>query len=612
MSRPGKELEVANEQRAQKRYSEKVWERYSSRQEGPQDAHLLGRVMLTGGDPELNGGSDFYIGEALATVDGMRVFSWTAPVACTFFRGGRNRHEWYDEVVAIRAFRRRNGQIVDFTDQAFQDDATEPYFPSPDFVIPARPPRKFTLPGRRNRPGSPVPDQKPPATQDGKTPVREELLKEELAAPRGKSLTPVLATLQPDQYDLITAPATASMIVEGRPGTGKTIIASHRAAYLISETAAQHEGTVLLVGPTDGYTGHVRDVIGRLTGNSDRVKVISLPQLMLRVLGWTAVSAGPSAQDPKDVDSELGRLARQAVRQLAQVQGTGATAREAYEYLRQNGSADLPLTVDRDWAEYLGGLPSYSQAVSRRAQMPLLACISWNYPADLGMVGHVIVDEAQDVTPLEWFLLRAVNSGKAWTLLGDLNQRRSDHTPSSWSQVWEVLGVDGMDAPPTRLLRSYRSTRPILEYANQLLPSRDRDVLAFQSDGPEPVVCQVPAARLREEIASQVDRLLAAYPAGTLAIISVDPVSVRASLRAAGWTGAGGGSLAWERAGRSVTALHPDEARGLEFDAVIVVEPVDFPKNFSRHGSLYTALTRPNRELTIVHARKIPDKLLQQ
>ena len=55
MSGPGKELEVANEQRAQKRYSEKVWERYSSRQEGPQDAHLLGRVVLTGGDPELNG-----------------------------------------------------------------------------------------------------------------------------------------------------------------------------------------------------------------------------------------------------------------------------------------------------------------------------------------------------------------------------------------------------------------------------------------------------------------------------------------------------------------------------------------------------------------------------
>jgi DNA helicase II / ATP-dependent DNA helicase PcrA len=612
MSGPGKELEVANEQGAQKRYSEKVWERYSSRQEGPQDAHLLGRVVLTGGDPELNGGSDFYIGEALATVDGMRVFSWTAPVACTFFRGGRNRHEWYDEVVAIRAFRRRNGQIVDFTDQAFQDGATEPYFPSPDFAVRARPPRKFTLPGRKNRPASPVPDQELSATQDGKTPVREEFLKEELAAPRGKSLAPVLATLQPDQYDLITAPATASMIVEGRPGTGKTVIASHRAAYLISEAGAQHEGTVLLVGPTDGYTGHVRDVIGRLTGNSDRIKAISLPQLMLRLLGWTAVPPGPSAQDPKDADSELGRLARQAVHQLAQAKGTGTSAREAYEYLRQNGAADRPLTADHDWIEYLSGLPPYSKALSRRAQMPLLACISGQYPADLGAVGHVIVDEAQDVTPIEWFLLRAVNRGKTWTLLGDLHQRRSDHTPSSWSQVWEVLGIDGMDAPTTRLLRSYRSTRPILEYANRLLPRGDREVLAIQADGPEPLVCQVTAARLREEITSQVDRLLAAYPAGTLAVISVDPVGVKKSLRTAGWTGVGGGSPMWERAGRSITTLHPEEARGLEFDAVVVVEPVDFPKNFSRHGSLYTALTRANRELTLIHARKIPDKLLPE
>lgn len=49
--------------------------------------------------------------------------------------------------------------------------------------------------------------------------------------------------------------------------------------------------------------------------------------------------------------------------------------------------------------------------------------------------------------------------------------------------------------------------------------------------------------------------------------------------------------------------------RGLEFDAVIVVEPSDFPKNFGRHGPLYTALTRPNRELVVVHSRALPEAL---
>ena len=61
--------------------------------------------------------------------------------------------------------------------------------------------------------------------------------------------------------------------------------------------------------------------------------------------------------------------------------------------------------------------------------------------------------------------------------------------------------------------------------------------------------------------------------------------------------------------GEWVTVIDPDEARGLEFDAVIVVEPADFPQNYGRQGPLYTALTRPNRELAIVHAKPLPDAL---
>lgn len=626
MSGSDKDLEVANEQAKQKLYSKTISERYDRRREGPQDAYLLGRVMLTDADPDLNDGSDFYIGEAHADIDDKRVFSWTAPVACTFFRGKRNRHEWHDKVVAVRAFRRRNGEIAGFEDQPFRDDAIEPYFPSPEFVPPHAATSSRPLPGQLP-PGQPpavLPSSQRPIPADGRKTEGEvdtgpvpandldlgvragRLLRAELEAPRGSGLAPVLATLQPDQYDLITAPGAASMIVEGQPGTGKTIIASHRAAYLISEgEGALRDGAVLLVGPTAGYTSHVRDVITRLTGGSNRVKVISVTDLMLRVLDWTSVPVGSATRSPEDVDWNLGLLARQAVSQAGQT----ATVQDAYEHLRQNGSAGHPLTVDRRWIKYLGELPSYSHAPSRRALMPLLACLSWRVPADLGRVRHIIVDEAQDVTPLEWFLLKAVSAETTWTLLGDLNQRRSDHTASSWSQVWSWLGIGGMEAPPIRLLRSYRSTRPILAYANQLLPNKEREFLAFQTGGPEPVVRKVSALELQAEIARQTDRLLAAYPTGTLAVISADPAGVRASLRSAGWSGTGLGSPAWERGGRSVIVLHPDEARGLEFDAVIVVEPIGFPKNFQKHGPLYTALTRPNRELAVVHSRALPESL---
>ncbi|MCY4495096.1 MAG: hypothetical protein OXB92_14705, partial [Acidimicrobiaceae bacterium] len=62
----------------------------------------------------------------------------------------------------------------------------------------------------------------------------------------------------------------------------------------------------------------------------------------------------------------------------------------------------------------------------------------------------------------------------------------------------------------------------------------------------------------------------------------------------------------WSRNGVTISVLHPDEARGLEFDAAVVVEPGDFPKNVGRQGVLYTSLTRANKELTIVHSRPFP------
>jgi DNA helicase IV len=54
---------------------------------------------------------------------------------------------------------------------------------------------------------------------------------------------------------------------------------------------------------------------------------------------------------------------------------------------------------------------------------------------------------------------------------------------------------------------------------------------------------------------------------------------------------------------------HPESARGLEFDAVIVVEPGTFPKNVGRDGQLYTSLTRANRELAVVLHASLPDGL---
>jgi DNA helicase IV len=76
-----------------------------------------------------------------------------------------------------------------------------------------------------------------------------------------------------------------------------------------------------------------------------------------------------------------------------------------------------------------------------------------------------------------------------------------------------------------------------------------------------------------------------------------------------GWATSAHDPQLWEKDAKEVTVAVPDDARGLEFDAVVVVEPSEFPENFGRQGPLYTALTRANRELSVVHSNALPDGL---
>lgn len=286
--------------------------------------------------------------------------------------------------------------------------------------------------------------------------------------------------------------------------------------------------------------------------------------------------------------------------------------REVYETLRNNG-ANASLTHDDDWQRYLRQLPPFERAREYRAQQPLIAYIVGHlrpHPV-LRDIGHVIVDESQDVHPLEWRILRDINAGGCWTILGDLNQRRSDHTESSWRRIAETLQILEAGKPPvTKLLRGYRSTRPIIQYANRLLPRAERELESLQQDGVEPTVIHTKS--ITAETTDQSLALLQRHPHGTVAIIAVDPNPIRNALRDRGWTADRGNRRRWTSNGRTIAVIHPDRARGLEYDAVLVVEPTDFPKNYGRQGQLYTALTRPNRELVVVHQKPLPPELQER
>jgi DNA helicase IV len=222
-------------------------------------------------------------------------------------------------------------------------------------------------------------------------------------------------------------------------------------------------------------------------------------------------------------------------------------------------------------------------------------------------VGHLIVDEAQDVRPLEWrILMRSLlESGGSLSLFGDMNQRRSDWTAGSWEQLAEDLELTDDDGTCDihELDKGYRSTRQILKFANQLLPRGERGEQALR-DGPQPTITRVPQDR---RATSSVDAAieLTTRHTGMVALISNDPRPASVEFRKRSWV-RGRHQHSWTLNGATVVILHPDEARGLEFDAAVVVEPGEFPENVGRQGVLYTSLTRANKELIVVHVRPLP------
>jgi DNA helicase IV len=226
---------------------------------------------------------------------------------------------------------------------------------------------------------------------------------------------------------------------------------------------------------------------------------------------------------------------------------------------------------------------------------------------------HIIVDEAQDVSPIEWNVLdQYLARDGQWTLAGDMNQRRSDTTYGSWQDIADHLGLgDGDSAFEVQVMRrGYRSTNPILHFADKLLPADQRGGQSIQTVGPPVITAPVrTAAQLLPKVVELAAGLSAKHSAGTTAIITMDPGAVMQELGKRGWRKSERQAFVWSKDGLQLRLYHPEKARGLEFDAVVVMEPGAFPENVGREAQLYTSLTRANRELALVWYGALPDKL---
>jgi DNA helicase IV len=429
----------------------------------------------------------------------------------------------------------------------------------------------------------------------------------------------VLATLQPDQYRLVTWPQDDSMIVQGSPGTGKTIVAAHRAAYLVHpDREGQPLRKVGFFGPTPRFAEHVGQAIRELS-NSDRlgVDVNSLPHLLAQLAGLGRIALPKDdVVERFDTDWAIWRLVRNAsstLRRRNRLRSSNPIRELVDALIRPDPLLKALVEESGELATWIRSVRSFDYARTHDRYLPFLAAagLAVESPTSEHLYDHLIIDEAQDVRPLEWRILEGLlRPGGQWSLFGDMHQRRSLDCYSSWQDLAVDLEItdDAGERHIEDLGCSYRTTAQILRYAARLLPRGERDVVALRT-GPEPIVQRADKGQVYADGVKAAALLAKRYAAGMCAVIGMKPSAISDGLRRCGWKRQPAKQHAWTDGTGNVAVLHPSVARGLEFDAVVVVEPGDFPTVLGHAGPLYTSLTRAVHELTIVHERPLPKGL---
>ncbi|NMO35323.1 AAA family ATPase [Streptomyces sp. GMY01] len=211
--------------------------------------------------------------------------------------------------------------------------------------------------------------------------------------------------------------------------------------------------------------------------------------------------------------------------------------------------------------------------------------------------GHIIVDEAQELSPMAWRLLMRRSPTRSMTLVGDPAQTAEAAGVGAWSDILEPYVGDRWEH--TRLGVNYRTPAEIMDVAAAVVRAEDPGFTppsSVRSTGVRPW------ARSTDDLPGAVEKAVAELtPAeGRLAVIAPRDLHRRLAARLDGVTAGAEPDLT-----RQVVLLDPRQAKGLEFDSVLVVEP-------ARYGTsdLYVALTRATQRLGILHTGPLPEGLV--
>jgi UvrD-like helicase family protein len=597
-------------------------------------------------------GNSFHIGRRhVHAPDGTpAVIDWRAPVSRPFYRASATDPM---NLARRRRFGFSGGELTAYEDELFAgtEDST------PDRSAPVA----VTRPSR--------------------------ILIDEIERPRSGPMRDIVATIQPDQDDIVRADAAQTVCVQGAPGTGKTAVGLHRVAYLLYAYREQvRRRGVVMVGPNQAFLSYIRNVlpalgeldvsqttVGELVasvqvrGSDDEAAAVvkgdaRMAEVLRRAL-WASVRA-PSAAVVLPRGSRRWRVAAWEIEELVhELRHRGVrygAARELLEHriahviltmMEAAGEAcddrtheavrrsrPVRAAVDAIWPKVdavrlVFGLLASAETLEAAADGVLTAreqaAIVWPSPprgpgsarwsaADAVLIdeardlisrtpslAHVVVDEAQDLSPMECRALgRRCSTGSA-TVLGDLAQGTTPWAAPSWPTLLANLGKP--DTGVRELSVGYRVPRQILDYASTLLPviaPELRPASSLRADPGALDLTRVPGASLGGALVAACRRACA--QPGSVAVIAADPQvpELGRVLDRAGLTYGAPGTDA------ALTLIPVTLAKGLEYDHVIVVEPARIAGAEARGlQRLYVALTRAVSRMTVVHSEPLPEPL---
>ncbi|MER6723655.1 HelD family protein [Streptomyces halstedii] len=596
-------------------------------------------------------GEQFYIGRRHvhdAHGDPM-VIDWRAPVSQPFYQASRNNPL---DVDRRRRFGYTGGELTAYEDEHLTDPAE--------------------------------------AEQTSK------LLQAEIERPRVGPMRDIVATIQPEQDEIVRSGLGGTVCVQGGPGTGKTAVGLHRVAYLLYAHRERLARTgTLVIGPNKSFLHYIEQVLPAL--GELEVKQATVEDLVaarVEVRGTDEAAAAVIKGDAR-----MAEVLRRAIRShvtpptepvvvvrgsrrwrvpayeieemvtelLARDMRYGAAhealpqriahavlvrmeeAGEAPDDRVQNAVARNPAVkaaVKAIWpvvdpaklvlrlltdAEFLDahaeGLLTEEERKHLLAAKPGRGVKSAKWTAadavlideaaDLvartHSLGHVVVDEAQDLSPMQYRAVgRRCSTGSA-TVLGDLAQGTTPWSTASWERALFHLGK--ADAVVEELTAGFRVPREVIAYASRLLPAISPGLAPVES------VREAPGSLAVREVADPESLDAAVVAAceeslrqeGSIGLIAAD---ARVPALAAALAAAGHGHLSpgeETTAASRLTLVPASLAKGLEYDYVVLDEPAAVvdgePDERTGLRRLYVALTRAVSGLTVLHAAPLPERL---